>query len=37
MNIDTTGTYLAIFLGGKNSQRRAAWDALPEAERRTKE
>ena len=35
--MDTTGTYLAIFLGVKNSQRRAAWDALPEAERRTKE
>ena len=35
--MNTTGTYLAIFLGSKNSQRRAAWDALPEAERRAKE
>jgi hypothetical protein len=37
MNMNTTGTYLAIFLGSKNSQRRAAWDALPETERRAKE
>jgi hypothetical protein len=37
MNMDTTGTYLAIFLGSKNSQRRAAWDALPDAERRAKD
>jgi hypothetical protein len=37
MNMNTTGTYLAIFLGSKNSPRRAAWDALPEAERRAKE
>jgi hypothetical protein len=29
--------YLAIFLGGKASPRRAAWDALPEGERRAKE
>lgn len=30
-------TYLAMFLGSKTSPRRAAWDALPEAERRAKE
>lgn len=30
-------TYLAVFLGSKHSPRRAAWDALPEAERRAKE
>ncbi len=30
-------TYLAVFLGSKTSARRAAWDALPEGERRTKE
>lgn len=35
--MDTTGTYLAVFLGSKSSQRRAAWDALPETERRAKE
>ena len=35
--MNTTGTYLAIFLGGRNSQRRATWDALPDAERRAKE
>ena len=35
--MDTTGTYLAIFLGSKNSQRRAAWDALSESARRAKE
>lgn len=35
--MNTTGTYLAIFLGSKNSPRRTAWDALPEAERRAKE
>jgi hypothetical protein len=33
----TTNTYLAVFLGSKTSPRRAAWDALPEAERRKKE
>jgi hypothetical protein len=37
MDMNTTGTYLAVFLGSKNSHRRAAWDALPEAERRAKE
>ena len=35
--MSTNGTYLAIFLGSKTSQRRAAWDALPEGERRAKE
>jgi dihydroxyacetone kinase len=30
-------TYLAIFLGSKNSARMAAWMAVPEAERKTKE
>ena len=29
-------TYLAIFLGSKTSPRMAAWNALPEAERRSK-
>ena len=29
--------YLAVFLGSKTSPRRAAWDALPEADRRAKE
>jgi hypothetical protein len=32
-----TDTYLAVFLGSKTSQKRKAWDALPEAERRAKE
>ena len=35
--MDTTGTYLAIFLGSKDGRARAAWNALPEAERRGKE
>ena len=35
--MSTTNTYLAVFLGNKNSPRRAAWDALPEGERRKKE
>jgi hypothetical protein len=30
-------TYLAIFLGSRNSPRMAAWLALPEAERKAKE
>lgn len=33
----TNDTYLAVFLGSKTGARRAAWDALPEAERRHKE
>jgi len=35
--MSTNNTYLAVFLGSKTSARRAAWDALPEAERRAKE
>ena len=35
--MSTNNTYLAVFLGSKNSPRRAAWDALPEGERRAKE
>jgi len=35
--MNTSNTYLAVFLGSKTSPRRAAWDALPEAERHTKE
>ena len=35
--MNTNNTYLAVFLGSKTSSRRAAWDALPEAERRAKE
>jgi hypothetical protein len=35
--MNSTGTYLAVFLGSKTSPRRAAWDALPEGERRAKE
>jgi hypothetical protein len=33
----TNDTYLAVFTGSKTSTRRAAWDALPEAQRRAKE
>lgn len=32
-----SNTYIAVFLGSKTSSRRAAWDALPEGERRAKE
>jgi hypothetical protein len=35
--VSTNNTYLAVFLGSKTSPRRAAWDALPEGERRAKE
>ena len=35
--MNATGTYLAMILGSKTSPRRAAWDALPEGERRAKE
>ena len=35
--MSTNNTYLAVFLGSKTSTRRAAWDALPETERRAKE
>jgi hypothetical protein len=33
----TTDTFLAVFLGSKTSPKWAAWNALPEAERRAKE
>lgn len=35
--MNTTDTYLAVFLGSKASSRWRAWNALPEEERRTKE
>jgi hypothetical protein len=35
--VKPTDTYLAIFLGSKNSQKRKAWDALTAAERSQKE
>ena len=35
--MNPTGTYLAMFLGSKTSPRWAAWNALPEGERRAKE
>jgi hypothetical protein len=35
--MSTDNTYLAVFLGSKTSPRRAAWDALPEADRHAKE
>ena len=35
--MSTNNTYLAVFLGSKTSPRRAAWDALSEADRRAKE
>jgi hypothetical protein len=35
--MNPTGTYLAIFLGDKTGAKMAAWQALPEAERRAKE
>lgn len=35
--MSTNTTFLAVFLGSKTSPRRVAWDALPEADRRTKE
>jgi hypothetical protein len=33
----SANTYLAVFIGDARGARRAAWDALPEAERREKE
>jgi hypothetical protein len=33
----TNNTYLAVFLGSKTSSKIAVWNALPEAERRSKE
>jgi hypothetical protein len=35
--MSANNTYLAVFCGSKTSTRRAAWDALPETERRAKE
>jgi hypothetical protein len=35
--MSANSTFLAVFLGSKTSARRAAWDALSESERRTKE
>ena len=35
--MSTNNTYLAVFCGSKTSPRRAAWDALPESDRRAKE
>jgi hypothetical protein len=35
--MNTTDTYLAVFVGSKTSPRMAAWTALSEAERRAKE
>jgi hypothetical protein len=35
--MNTENTYLAVFLGSKNSPERRAWDALPEAERKARE
>jgi hypothetical protein len=33
----TNDTFLAVFLGSKTSPKMAAWNALPEAERKAKE
>ena len=33
----STDTYLAVFLGSKDSPKFAAWNAMPEAERKKKE
>lgn len=35
--MSTNDTFLAVFLGSKNSAKWAAWNALPEAARRAKE
>src|SRR5262249_20277405 len=35
--MSTSNTYLAVFCGSKTSPRRAAWDALPENDRRARE
>jgi hypothetical protein len=35
--MSTSNTYLAVYIGSKSSPRRAAWDALPDTERRAKE
>ena len=33
----STNTFLAVYLGSKDGARMAAWNAMPEAERRAKE
>jgi hypothetical protein len=35
--MSTSDTYLAVFLGSRASQKRRAWDALAESERRARE
>ncbi len=35
--MSTNNTYLAVFLGSKDSPKFQAWNALPEADRRAKE
>jgi hypothetical protein len=35
--MSTNDTFLAVFLGSKTSAKWASWNALPEAERRTRE
>ena len=35
--MSTNDTFLAVFVGGKTSAKMAAWNALPEAERRARE
>jgi hypothetical protein len=35
--VSMNNTYLAVFLGSATGPRRAAWDALPEGDRRAKE
>ncbi|HUO44813.1 MAG TPA: hypothetical protein VMT94_07885 [Burkholderiales bacterium] len=35
--MDPTGTYLAVFLGSKTSQKMKAWNALSEPERQKKQ
>ena len=35
--MSTNDTFLAVFLGSKTSAKMAAWNALPEAERRSRE
>ena len=35
--MNPTGTYLAVFLGGKTSAKMLEWNALPEAERKARE
>ena len=35
--MSTNDSFLAVFLGNKTSAKMAAWNALPEAERRSKE